>query len=154
MPLTDEQIADGWIEVNGTPSARITGDKDRENPVEGAHTAPSGDEVDRLISQLKAEHQRNGGQGAYAWQSRELCGKAAAALSAMRPVDAEGGWIIGNGAGDKWRAWQDGFSCWVDDLSEATRYYRREDAEAVHMHDEDAWRVVTYTTALRQAGEG
>jgi len=79
---------------------------------------------------------------------------AQAAIAAMRPVDAEGGWIIGNGAGDKWRAWQDGFSCWVDDLSEATRYYRREDAEAVHMHDEDAWRVVTYTTALRQAGEG
>ena len=30
------------------PSARITGDKDRENPVEGAHTAPSGD-VERAV---------------------------------------------------------------------------------------------------------
>ena len=31
-----------------TPSARITGDKDRENPVEGAPTAPSGD-VERAV---------------------------------------------------------------------------------------------------------
>ena len=54
MPLTDEQIADGWIEVNGTPSARITGDKDRENPVEGAHTAPSGDEVERVARAIEA----------------------------------------------------------------------------------------------------
>ena len=53
------------------------------------HTAPSGDEVDRLVSQLKAEHQRNGGQGAYAWCARELCGKAAAAIAAMRPARGE-----------------------------------------------------------------
>ena len=55
MPLTDEQIADGWIEVNGTPSARITGDKDRENPVEGA---PYGEgligRIDELESKLRA----------------------------------------------------------------------------------------------------
>ena len=59
-----------------------------------APTAPSGGDVDRLVNQLKAEHHRNGGQGAYAWQSRELCGKAAAAIAAMRP--ASGVFAIGD----------------------------------------------------------
>ena len=32
---------------------------------------------DELVARLRTEHARNGGNGAYAWQSRELCGKAA-----------------------------------------------------------------------------
>ncbi len=52
MPLTPEQIADGWIEVNDTPSARITGDKDRENPVEGA---PYGEGLIGRIDDLEAK---------------------------------------------------------------------------------------------------
>ena len=54
-----------------------------------------------LIERLRAEHARNGGQGAYAWSSRELCGKAAteierltAQVEAMREaaLDALSGW--------------------------------------------------------------
>ena len=33
--------------------------------------------IDELIERLRTEHARNGGDGAYAWRSRELCGKAA-----------------------------------------------------------------------------
>lgn len=38
----------GDADLYGTPSARITGDKDRENPVEGAQPAPSDDLVERV----------------------------------------------------------------------------------------------------------
>lgn len=59
--------------------------------------------------------------------------------------DAPVAWIVGNGNGDRWRAWKDGNPVWVEDREKATRYARREDAEAVHGEDEDAWRVVPYT---------
>ena len=36
-----------------------------------------------IVQRLKDEHAMNGGQGAYAWQSRELCGKAAAELARL-----------------------------------------------------------------------
>jgi len=36
-----------------------------------------------LIERLRAEHVRNGGQGAYAWKSRELCGKAATEIERL-----------------------------------------------------------------------
>lgn len=36
-----------------------------------------------LIERLRAEHARNGGQGAYAWSSRELCGKAATEIERL-----------------------------------------------------------------------
>jgi hypothetical protein len=61
-------------------------------------------------------------------------------LAAAEPRDG-GGWIVGNGAGTLWRTWRDGFSDWTADRVLATRYARREDAEAVHYHDEDAWTV-------------
>lgn len=40
--------------------------------------------MEELIKQLEAKAARNGGAGAYAWQARELCGKAAAALTLMQ----------------------------------------------------------------------
>lgn len=36
-----------------------------------------------IVQRLLDEHARNGGQGAYAWQSRELCGKAAAEIARL-----------------------------------------------------------------------
>lgn len=56
------------------------------------------------------------------------------------------GWIIGNSAGDLWRAWVNGCPEWDGDRDKATRYARREDAEAVHDADEEAWRVEPYAT--------
>ena len=56
----------------------------------------------------------------------------------VEPVD---GWIVGNGDGTKWRTWVDGMPGWTDDRSAAIRFARREDAEAVHAEDEDAWKV-------------
>lgn len=57
------------------------------------------------------------------------------------------GWIVGNGSGDRWRAWDQGNPVWVDDRDQATRYARRVDAEAVHAEDEDVWSVVPYEAA-------
>ncbi len=66
-------------------------------------------------------------------------------IAAMQADAAPVAWIVGNGNGDRWRAWKDGNPVWVEDREKATRYARREDAEAVHEDDEDAWRVVLYT---------
>lgn len=62
------------------------------------------------------------------------------------------GWIVSNANGDRWRTWEGGFSAWTDDREKATRYARREDAEAVHAEDEDAWRIEPYGPAT-PAGE-
>lgn len=43
---------------------------------------------------------------------------------------------------DQYRAWQNGGTVWVKDLADATFYARRVDAEAVHLDDDAAWRVV------------
>lgn len=52
------------------------------------------------------------------------------------------GWVVMDGPAKRFRCWQDGFSSWTHSLALATRYARREDAEAVHFHDDDAWRIV------------
>lgn len=52
------------------------------------------------------------------------------------------GWVIMNANMDQYRAWQNGGTVWVKDLADATFYARRVDAEAVHLDDEAAWRVV------------
>lgn len=54
------------------------------------------------------------------------------------------GWIVGNGDATKWRVWGASGCDWTDDRSKATRYLRRQDAEAVHAADEDAWSVQRY----------
>jgi hypothetical protein len=64
-------------------------------------------------------------------------------------VDAAGpapayAWIIGRGDGKRWRTWASGSPEWTDAREEATRFARREDAEAVHREDEDAWIVIPY----------
>lgn len=77
-------------------------------------------------------------------------------LSALsRPPSVEGGesvasgWIVGNGTGLRWRTWKDGLPNWTSNRDEATRYARREDAEAAHREDEDAWIVVPYSRPRR-----
>lgn len=59
----------------------------------------------------------------------------------------EQGFIVANGAGDRWRTWDQGNPAWTDDRDKATRYHRREDAEAVHAEDEDAWRIEPFASA-------
>lgn len=59
----------------------------------------------------------------------------------------QGGFIVANGTGDRWRAWEQGMPVWVDDRTKATRYHRREDAGAVHAEDEDAWRIEPFAPA-------
>lgn len=54
------------------------------------------------------------------------------------------GWIVGNGDGTKWRTWKDGWSDWTESRDDATRYHRRQDAEAVHQEDDAAWRIVPF----------
>ncbi|HUD91217.1 hypothetical protein [Sphingobium sp.] len=59
------------------------------------------------------------------------------------------GWVVANGAGDRWRTWDGLGPRWTWDKSKATRYHRRQDAEQVHAEDEDAWFVQPYGPALR-----
>lgn len=81
---------------------------------------------------------------------KELGSRILALLSARPPARAEGqdegaaGWIVGNSEDNRWRSWDQGGPVWVDDRARATRYARREDAEAVHAEDEDAWCVKPY----------
>lgn len=42
--------------------------------------------MDDIVVRLMAEHARNGGDGAYAWRSRELCGLAAAEITTLRSI--------------------------------------------------------------------
>lgn len=63
------------------------------------------------------------------------------------------GWVIGDGGGKHWRAWQNGLPKWTSDRALATRYHRREDAEAAHLEDDDAWVVVPYEVAVKSAIE-
>lgn len=60
------------------------------------------------------------------------------------------GWVVTSGDGHRYRTWRDGYSAWTTQRSEATRYARRQDAEAVHAEDEDAWCVVLYATPPAQ----
>ena len=53
-------------------------------------------------------------------------------------------WVVGNSDDTQWRTWEDGFPKWTPIKERATRYSRREDAEAVHRDDEDAWTVCAY----------
>ena len=54
------------------------------------------------------------------------------------------GWVVSDVDGDKFRSWVNGIPRWTTDIDRATRYHRREDAEAVHAEDEDAWLIVPY----------
>lgn len=36
-----------------------------------------------IVERLRDEHGLNGGQGVYAWRSRELCGEAAAEITRL-----------------------------------------------------------------------
>lgn len=47
------------------------------------------EDVARLVEQLSNEGGLNGGSGAYAWRARELCAKAAAALTTQARRNAE-----------------------------------------------------------------
>lgn len=70
----------------------------------------------------------------------------------LYPAEADqGGWIVGNGDGTKWRTWGAMGPEWTTDRNTATRYYRREDAEAVHRDDEDAWTIVPFGDQAPQA---
>jgi len=51
------------------------------------------------------------------------------------------GWIVGDSTGTRWRHWSELGPYWTSDREKATRYARREDAEAVHSGDDDAWIV-------------
>lgn len=116
-------------------------------------------DLEAFIATLRSDREQRSGPGVYAsdkvfalldeldrlrsielnWQIDTLGG----AVEPGRKADI-GGWIVGNGAGTAWRVWRDGFPEWTEQRDVATRYARREDAEAVHREDEDAWIVIPY----------
>lgn len=100
-------------------------------------------EVTQAIADAQFGGPFNGLEWPEAWDHFETLARAA--IAAM-PAQ---GWIVGNGSGDCWRAWEDGFSVWTEDRSKAARYARREDAEAVHREDDDAWTIQLYAAAAQ-----
>jgi hypothetical protein len=65
----------------------------------------------------------------------------------------DGGWIVGDSSGNRWRTWENAGPVWTEDREKATRYARREDAEAVHGEDEDAWHFVPYAAPVPAGSE-
>lgn len=64
-------------------------------------------------------------------------------------MDGEHGWIVGNGNDTEYRTWEFGLPVWTKVRSEATRYHRKEDAEAVHAEDEEVWTIIPYDPRWR-----
>ncbi|MCG7507105.1 hypothetical protein [Mesorhizobium retamae] len=62
-------------------------------------------------------------------------------------------WIVGSGDRKRWRIWTDGMPAWTENREQATRFARREDAEAVHREDEDAWTIIPYKDLPNDADE-
>lgn len=74
----------------------------------------------------------------------EACRKAALAArqpGAQVPV-CSGGFVIGNGSGEKYMAWGQVGPEWVADRSAALWLVRRADAEALAAENEDAWLIL------------
>lgn len=71
-------------------------------------------------------------------------GFALPSMAVDKPLTGQitAGWVIADATGKRFRAWQDGGAVWVDDPALATYYARRKDAEAVHLDDDAAWRVL------------
>lgn len=77
------------------------------------------------------------GTGAFLLGFSVACHLAACVMR-LRPAR---GWVVREGRNGRFRTWEDGWSSWTADPARATYYARREDAEAVHAEDEDAWCV-------------
>lgn len=106
--------------------------------------------AERLIEDAKPSEALGEDQGALA-DARPHREAEGAVVGLREVVAREGhgaavvaGWVVGNANDDQWRSWEFGAPVWVTDRDRATRYARREDAEAVHAEDEDAWRVTPY----------
>lgn len=82
-----------------------------------------------------------------------LIEQQAAEIARLREELSACGYFVGNADGTKWRTWEDGWPTWTSDLGRATIYRTRHDAEQIHLHDEDAWRIVSFIDA-RQALKG
>ncbi len=89
------------------------------------------------------------GDGSAYWPVQSvLLNQIDAALSTLPVNDRHhSAWIVANGSGTKWRYWNIFGPTWTPDREKATRYARREDAEAVHAADEDAWTVEPYVSS-------
>lgn len=52
------------------------------------------------------------------------------------------GVVVADASGTKFRTWGHYGPEWTDDIQQATRYVRREDAERACLTDEDGWSIV------------
>ena len=77
----------------------------------------------------------------------DLCGRAAVEIECLRA----GGWIVGDGSGKHWRTWQNGMPKWTSDRDLALQYNRRQDAEAAHLDDDDAWVIEQFNKSILEA---
>jgi hypothetical protein len=133
--------------VSRRPGGALTVGTPDPKPPERASVPVLPDDVEAAMSAIL--DRITGGFAVGALDRRTALRAMAAAFDAG--AAATDGWIVGNAAGDQWRAWGFAGSVWTPDRDKAVRYARREDAEAVHEHDEDAWRVVPYAKAREGA---
>lgn len=102
-----------------------------------------------LLRLIAADHQRLAPNAHYSADTlREIADRIAQA------APAGGGWIVLSGDGKRYRTWKDGWSDWTDDREQATRYLRRQDAEAVHSEDEDAWSIEPFAALTARPDDG
>ncbi len=57
------------------------------------------------------------------------------------------GVVVADASGTKFRTWGHCGPEWTDDIEQATRYVRREDAERACLTDEDGWSIVPVRAA-------
>ncbi|ADJ24796.1 hypothetical protein Hden_3001 [Hyphomicrobium denitrificans ATCC 51888] len=108
----------------------------------------SRDALEQARLYIEGDEETHGRQFGDGNAVRSALAKIDAALSTLPVNDRHhSAWIVGNGRGTEWRYWTDFGPAWTPDREKATRYARREDAEAVHAADEDAWTVEPYVSS-------
>lgn len=145
-----EMIAKG---VNGWPNAVLAA-------IELLSTPPGDDEVERVakaIFEVQAKRHAEMGIDVPPWNaSLESCreDRRQLARAAITAIPSRGeGWIVGDSTGSLWRTWGSGYPEWTVNRDDATRFSRREDAEAVHRDDEEAWLVTPFAAPSVTPGD-
>ena len=80
----------------------------------------------------------------YGYQGLTYSAALAALFSRFSEPPTTEGWVVMDGDAKLFRTWRDGMPRWTDQMLLATRYMRRQDAEAVHREDEEAWRIIPF----------
>lgn len=110
-------------------------------------SAPAYDEIHAKLTEAGYQHAFS--------NTGEIDMHGIAVMKSTEPVAAvedSSGWVIDNGrVGDELRFRCMDFGCfaWTSDVDAALRFARRQDAEKISEHDEDAWCITPYAHHIR-----